>query len=107
MIANTRVTVLRGTTVDAFGDEVDTSTEVAVDIAASLVEQSRTATTREDPTPRVVHYTVGRLPWGTDVTEDDRLRDQRTGRVYIVTAVSRPSGIGIVPDLRVDLKITN
>lgn len=111
MIATTRVTILRGTTTDEFGDTVDTDTEAGTDgqtgIPASLVEQTRTATTRDDLTPRVVRYTVGRLPAGTDIGEDDRLRDDRTGRTYIVTAVSRPTGIGITPDLRVDLKLTN
>jgi len=107
VIATTRVAVLRGVSTDPFGDEIDADTAVATGIPASLVEMTRMSTTPDDPTPRVVRYTVGRLPSGTDITETDRLRDEVTGRTYIVQSVSRPTGIGIQPDLRLDLKHTN
>lgn len=105
-IATTRLTVLRGTTTDAFGDEVDTNAPVATGIPASLTEQTRRVTTRDDPTPRIVRSAIARVAPGTDVTDQDRVRDERTGAVYIVDAVSSMSSPALAVDLRLDLRRT-
>lgn len=104
--ANTRISVLRGTSVDVFGDEIDTDTPVATGIPASIVEQTRRVTTRDDPTPRIVRYAVGRVTAGTDITDQDRLRDESTGAVYIVDAVSQMTSAAVAADLRLDLRRT-
>ncbi|MFF4346806.1 hypothetical protein [Streptomyces sp. NPDC001530] len=104
--ATTTVTVLRGTSTDGYGDEVDTDTPVHTGIPVSLVEQTRRVTTRDDPTPRVVRYTVGRVTAGTDITDQDRLRDERTGDIYIVDAVSAMNSAAVAADLRLDLRRT-
>jgi hypothetical protein len=105
-IATTRVEILRGTTTDTYGDEQDTDTAIASDIPAALTEQSRRVTTRDDPTPRIVRYAVARVPAGTDVTDQDRLRDQRTGAIYIVEATSSMANPAATPDIRLDLRRT-
>lgn len=105
-IATTRISVLRGTSVDAYGDEVDIDTPVASGIPASLTEQSRRVTTRDDPTPRIVRYTVARVAAGTDIQDLDRVRDERTGAVYIVDAVSSMANPAVTPDIRLDLRRT-
>ncbi|MBA5222225.1 hypothetical protein [Streptomyces griseoaurantiacus] len=105
-LANTTISVLRGTTTDEFGDETDNASVAASGIPCSLVEQVRQAFTPESPTPRVVRYTIGRVNADTDVREDDRVKDEYTGRVYIVQAVSQTGGLGMVNDLRLDLKYT-
>jgi Mg-chelatase subunit ChlD len=105
-IATTTIAILRGTTTDAYGDERDTDTPVAAGVPASLTEQSRRVTTRDDPTPRIVRYAVARVPARTDVTDQDRVRDERTGAVYIVDAVSSMANPAAVPDLRLDLRRT-
>lgn len=111
MIATTWVTVIRGTETDEFGDLSDTAQEAGTDdqtrIPASLIEATRTVFDPASGTPRVVRYTVGRIKAGVDITEDDRLRDERTGRVYAVTAVTQPAAIGFTPDLRLDLTLIN
>ena len=104
--ATTTITVLRGTTTDAYGDEQDTDTPVATGIPAALTEQSRRVTTRDDPTPRIVRYAVARVTAGTDVTDQDRVRDERTGAVYIVDAVSAMANPAAAADLRLDLRRT-
>lgn len=103
-LANTRISVLTGTNVDDFGDTVDGTTVSASGIPASLVERSRLVTTPEQPTPRVIRFTVARLPSQTTVGPEDRIRDDVTGTVYAITAVTPPSGVGHLPDLRLDLK---
>lgn len=105
-IATTRLTVLRGTTVDAYGDEQDTDTAVAVSVPASLTEQSRRVTTRDDPVPRIIRYTIARVSAGTDIRDQDRVRDERTGVVYIVDAPSSMANPVLAVDLRLDLRRT-
>lgn len=105
-IATTRLSILRGTETDDYGDERDTDTPVHTGIPASLTEQSRRVTTRDDPTPRIVRYAVARVPARTDVTDQDRIRDERTGAVYIVDAVSSMANPVAVPDIRLDLRRT-
>lgn len=105
-IATTQLTVLRGTATDAYGDEQDTDTPVAVNIPASLTEQSRRVTTRDDPTPRIIRTAIARVPAGTDIRDQDRVRDQRTGAVYIVDAPSSMTSPALAVDLRLDLRRT-
>lgn len=105
-LATTTLAVLRGTTTDAYGDDVDTDTPVAAGIPAALTEQSRRVTTREDPTPRIVRYAVARVAAGTDIQDQDRVRDERTGAVYIVDAVSSMANPAATADLRLDLRRT-
>lgn len=103
-VANTRVSVLTGTSVDSWGDTVDGATVSESGIPASLIERSRLVTTPEQPTPRVIRYAVARLPARTVVGVEDRIRDDRTGTVYAITAVTAQPGVGHTPDLRLDLK---
>jgi hypothetical protein len=105
-IATTKVSILRGTTTDAYGDEQDTDTPVSTGIPASLIEQTRRVTTRDDPTPRIVRYAVARVPANTDVTDQDRVLDERTGAKYIVDAVSGMTNPAIQVDRRLDLRRT-
>ncbi|HEY9353679.1 MAG TPA: hypothetical protein VIP28_10525 [Nocardioides sp.] len=105
-LATTTLTVYRGTTTDTYGDEQDTDTPVHTGIRASLTEQSRRVTTRDDPTPRIVRYAVARVTAGTDITDQDRLLDERTGAVYIVEAVSQMANPAVTADLRLDLRRT-
>lgn len=105
-IANTQVSILRGTETDTYGDEKDTDTPVYTGIPASLVEQSRRVTTRDNPTPRIVRYAVARVPARTDVTDQDRVLDERTGAKYIVEAVSSMNNPAIEVDRRLDLRRT-
>jgi hypothetical protein len=105
-VATTKVSILRGTTTDAYGDEADVDTPVYTGIPASLVEQSRRVTTRDDPSPRIVRYAVARVPADTDVTDQDRLLDERTGAKYIVDAVSGMDNPALRVDRRLDLRRT-
>lgn len=105
-VATTTLTVYRGTTTDGYGDEQDTDTPIYTGIVASLTEQSRRVTTRDDPTPRIVRYAVARVTAGTDITDQDRVLDERTGAVYIVDAVSQMANPAVASDLRLDLRRT-
>jgi len=111
VIATTWVTVFRGVGEDTFSDEFDLDTEAGTDaqtrIAASLIETTRQSQTDASGTPRVIRTCVARLPAGTDVTEDDRIRDERTGRLYRIDSITQPVGLGFTPSLRVDCTLIN
>jgi hypothetical protein len=103
-LATTRVTILRGTATDRYGDEVDTDTVIAVDVPASILERpvtgARPASGRKD-TPRTYALRVWKA---VDVRQYDRIKDQRTGRIYAVTTEApstNPVGLG---STRLDLQ---
>lgn len=110
--ANTRVTILRGEGTDGFGDPVDLGKPVAQDITAWIAGErvssgggrSMTATTAKDDMPRTVRYHPCRLPAGTDVRDGDRIKDQRTGRIYVIDSIGEPESYAQTPDLRLDLR---
>lgn len=102
--ANAKVTILRGTAPDSFGDQKDLPAEVATDVNASIIEQSKQATTPVDGSVRQVRTHVGRVPQGTDIRAGDRIRDQATSTIYIVDATKAPGnavrGSDVILDLR-------
>lgn len=104
--ATTTLTVYRGTTTDVYGDLADNNIIAASGIPASLVEQTRRVTTRDDPTPRIVRYAVARVTSGTDITDQDRLYDEQTGATYIVDATSSMNSAAVAADMRLDLRRT-
>lgn len=103
--ANATVSILRGTTTDAYGDTVDVATAVATGITASIIEQRHLSTNPVDGTVRQVRYVTGRVPAGTDVRVGDRLKDEATLVVYIVDgAPHQPGNAMRTNDIRLDLR---
>ena len=105
-LATTSVTILRGTSTDAFGDETDTDTPIATRVPASLIESTRTAMEPVSGTPRIIRTHVCRLPSTTDITENDRIKDEQTDEIYIVVSVTKNSNPVVAQPLRADLKRT-
>jgi hypothetical protein len=111
VIATTWVTVLVGAAADLYEDIVDLATEAGDDarthIPASLIEATRNVFDPAAGTPRVVRSAVCRIRPGVAISEDDRIRDDRTGRVYAINAVTPQAAIGFTPGLRLDLTLIN
>lgn len=105
-LATTTVSVLGGTSTDAFGDETDGTTVLASGIPASLIESTRTAMEPVTGIPRIIRTHVCRLPPGTAVDETKRIKDEQTAEIYIVVAVTRNANPVLAQPLRVDLKRT-
>lgn len=103
-IPTTTVSILRGTTTDAYGDPVDGTTVAASGVLASLLEQRVGVTTGADDRVQQLRAITGRLPAGTDVEEGDRIRDERTGEIYVIDNVSRVQNPVVMADTRVDLR---
>jgi hypothetical protein len=102
--ATTTVSLLRGTTTDAYGDTIDATTTVATGVTASLIEQRRTTKRRDEREPRTARYYVLRVPAGTDLRRGDRVRDERTSYVYIVDEFDQPVSPIRILDIRADLR---
>lgn len=104
---NTRVSILRGTTTDAYGYPADLGKPVATGITAAITERTKQVTTPGDLRPRTVRSYAARLPARTDVRNGDRLQDERTGRIYIVDGIADPSSTVRTPDVQLDLRRIN
>lgn len=120
MVATHICEVLRGTSIDDYGDEQDIDTVVAADVEISIIEgrkgqqvytaqadlqrkpaEGRTTGTREF---------TGRARPGTDIRRGDRLRawrvrDRGVASIYLVEATFGAAGSPWgTPDLRLDLR---
>jgi hypothetical protein len=106
-IASNVVSVLRGTTTNAYGDEVDdpdNAQVVASGIPAQIVVTSARA---YDPTSqqlRVIQTIAGVVQSDVDIVESDQLIDDRTGVIYTVESVTQEGGPGFTSDLELVLR---
>jgi hypothetical protein len=102
----TTVTLMGGTaTSDPYGDPDESTSILADDVPASLLERSMpTVSTESDLQAVVVRYSVCRVPQGTPVDNLSRVRDKRTGYVYSVDTVTQPQHATTPQDIRLDLR---
>jgi hypothetical protein len=87
VIATTRGAILRGTTTNQWGEEVDADTPAPTpldDFPCSIIETSRDVYDPAEGTWRSVRKLVGRVPLYVSVIEGDRLRDNVTGEIFII-----------------------
>jgi len=95
-LATTTATILRGTAVNRFGDEIDTDTVVQTRVPVSILpgaaRGARPASGRRD-TPRPY---VLRISGAVTIQQDDRIRDERTGWMFAVTTLDdlTPNQVG-------------
>jgi hypothetical protein len=113
-IANTTVSILRGTSVDSFGDVIDNPvavyTGVLAFISAPTMSPLRPIVLGSQvfepgmPEPSVTRLFACSLPSGTDVTENDQIWDERNSVLYEVYEVTELGVAGATPDLTLTLK---
>lgn len=103
----TTVSVLGGaSTSSEWGDPVDSPDVLpGLDkVPAAIHQQRRTIVPEGQTTPMSVRYWTGYLPHGTDVTDAQRIRDNRSGRVYLIDAVETPAHPSMPQDVQLDLR---
>lgn len=103
-VATCLASIMRGTTENVYGDEVDDTTVVAAHIPMSIIEDTHRSYDRVTGTPRVIRTVGGFCPSNTDVTEDDRVLDETHGILYVVQAVTQQRSWSFLPDIELDLK---
>lgn len=102
-VANTYVSVLRGTVVDEYGDVQDSGVAVFTRVPASLVETQRTVFDPATQLPRTVRSTVCVIQDGLGLTNSDQIVDEQTGDKYAVEEIVKPPTLDGAP---VDITLT-
>jgi hypothetical protein len=102
-VANTTISVLRGKAANPFGDLVDSRVPHYSSIPASLVETNKQVFDPSSQTPRTVRQGTCVLESWVDVTSDDQIRNESTGRLYAITSLDQPATLMGAP---VDLTLT-
>ncbi|MGH3205108.1 MAG: hypothetical protein ACRDP5_24120 [Streptosporangiaceae bacterium] len=97
-ICNTTISVLRGTTTDAYGDPADAATPALTGVPAFIGETGRKVEDPGTPTPRTIRQVTGRVPAWAGVKNTDQILDESTGDTYMVMAVTRPPALFGSPD---------
>lgn len=104
--ASTTVSILRGVGEDDYGDEVDLG-QVAYSRVPAGITLARIAKTREDEhDPQAVHIYACRLPRRVQLQDGDRIRDDRTGSVYVVDKITgdQQGPLGFATDRNLELR---
>jgi hypothetical protein len=92
------------TETDQFGDSVESAEPFATGIPAAIHTGRETVATESDPNAVVVWYFTGRVPAGTAITRDQRIRDEATGTIYLVDNVVDIPNAVMPQDVRLDLR---
>lgn len=104
LLATTTISVLRGSTVNDLDDEVDGTVPVYSKVPASIFEQAPIIQTTPEGTPRTIRRFVTRLPARISLRDEDRIKDERTGDIYIIDAIVKSQNPVFTPDRRVNLR---
>lgn len=91
VIANTTVTILRGSGIDPYSGEITNEVVAASGVSASIIEQSRQVFDPTTGTPRVIQQITGRVPDGTQALNTDRLYDETNNVYYTIRSVRQHS----------------
>ncbi len=110
-LATTRGSLLRGSADSGHGDVVDSNVTPVTgceDDPIGLVERSRRTYDPASSEWRTLRYMVARVPTRWAVQDGDRVRDDRTGEVYIMTDYTRvPRGLSGQESLTLELSLTD
>ncbi len=103
-IPTTTVAVLRGETTDEYGDPADSDTPVRGGVPISLIERDQRVFVAAENRTTIIRNVTGRVRPHADIREQDRLRDEATGSIYLVEAVSRSASVVGAADVRLTLR---
>lgn len=105
-LATGRFTILRGTSsTNEYGDEVQTDGVLKTKVLGSVIEKSRQNFDPQSSRIVTLRTLTGRFGHGTDIQDGDRVKDEKTGTVYLVNSVSHSTALVNKPDVVVDLSV--
>ena len=102
-VANTTISLLRGTTTDAYGDTADAGIPILTAVPASVVETARSVLDPATQTPMTVRSTTCIVPAWTGVLNSDQIKDEATGDLYAIEDILMPPTLMGAP---VDITLT-
>jgi hypothetical protein len=97
-LANTTVSVLRGTEVNHYGDKTNVGVPLYTGIPAALVESSKQVFDRASQRHQVIRTTTCVIPDWADILSTDTLVDEASGNAYMVESVTLQPTLGPPPD---------
>lgn len=105
-LANTRLTIMRGTEANAYGDESDVGAALYTGVPAAVVESSKTVFDPATQTPRTIRTSTAVVAGWTDIVTSDTVMDESTGAYYMVQDIQvQPTGpTGITPSKLLTLR---
>jgi len=103
-IPNTTVSVLRGSSESAYGDPEDNETVSVSGVLASLLEDNELTSTRAQDRLQQTGLWRLRVRAGTDIRLGDRIKDDRTGLIYVLNDVQEPPAWQARQDVRCSLR---
>lgn len=104
-IATTTATFMRGTDVDVYGDETDSSTPYATNVPVGITSRSSTFLAPDTGEPRIIQQFIGRVNPNFPIQKGDRLQDERSGQVYIIDTTTYSQGIAQIKSCRMELRV--
>lgn len=97
-LANTTVSVLRGTTVNDWGDKTNVGTPLYTGIPAAIVESSKQAFDRASQRFQTIRTSTCVVPDWADIVDTDTLIDETTGNAFMIESVELQPSLGPPPD---------
>ncbi|MGH3296094.1 MAG: hypothetical protein ACRDP7_30275 [Trebonia sp.] len=97
-LANTSLSVLRGTTVNAWGDKTNVGTPLYTGIPAALVESAKQVFDRASQRMQTIRTSTCVVPDWADILDTDTLIDETSGDAYMIESVTRQPTLGPPPD---------
>lgn len=99
-LANTTLTIMRGTEANAYGDLSDVGAPIYTGVPAAVVESSKVVFDPATQTPRTIRTSTCVVASWVDVLTSDTLLDESTGSYYMINDIQQqPTGpTGIAPD---------
>jgi hypothetical protein len=103
-IANTTLSVLRGTKVNAYGDKTNVGTPLYTGIPAAVVESSRQAFDRASQRHQTIRTIQCVVPDWADILDTDTLMDETTRNFFMVESIAMQPTLGPPPDKLLTLR---
>jgi hypothetical protein len=97
--ANTRLTIMRGTAANPYGDESDVGTPIYQHVPAAVNESSKVVFDPATQRPQTIRTSTAVVAGWVDVLSSDTIMDEATGNYYMINDIElQPTGpTGIAP----------
>jgi hypothetical protein len=100
-----RYSILRGSTQNDYGDEIDSNTVVSTGVLGSVIERTRQVFNPDDGRVATIRFLTGRFDRRADIQDGDRIKDEKTGEIFVVASLTRPTDAVVKSDIVAELTV--
>ncbi|MEU8920300.1 hypothetical protein AB0D10_05090 [Kitasatospora sp. NPDC048545] len=94
---NRTITIMRGTAINGYGDATDVGVPLYTGVPAALAETEQVAFDSASQRQQIIRSITCTVPNWADVRTTDTIRDETTGRYFMIENISERPGIGYYP----------